>query len=444
MQFKYGLDDKPPLGENLLLGVQWLFIAIPSIMIIGKIVGGFHFPNLPDQVIYLQKLSFVMAVTLFFQILLGHGLPLIAGPSTVLLIGIITSRGVDTETIYFTMMLGGLILALVSATGLFGHLQRLFTPRVIAVVLLLIGFTLMPTVMNLISSPVGTVTSLTHMVFSFCLILGMIVFQKNTKGIWKSTLIVWAILFGSMVYHLLFPEGLSVQKGGDLAPLAFFFKHLTIHFSIDPGVFISFLFCFLALSINDLGSIESLDDLLKPPGMAHRINRGLTFTGMANVLAGFFGVVGPVNFSLSPGVILSTGCASRYTLIPTALILFLLSFSPALMGLIGMVPPVVIGSVLAYILCFQVMAGLFLLFKSEGPFQVETGLIVGLPILLGIIVAFLPAGVIDTFPATLRPVMGNGFVIGTFIAFFLEHLVFRQKRKTSNPRPRKESRSLLK
>ncbi|MGC1405040.1 MAG: solute carrier family 23 protein, partial [Thermodesulfobacteriota bacterium] len=348
-------------------------------------------------------------------------------------IGVISGRGFDAETIYSSMIIGGLILALVSATGLFGHLQRLFTPRVIAVVLLLIGFTLMPTVMNLISGPRGNASPLAHIVFAFCLILGMIVFQKNLKGIWKSTLIVWAILFGSIVYHLLFPEGNSAKKGADLAAFSFFFEVLTVKLSVHPGLLISFFFCFLALSINDLGSIESLDNLLKPSNMPGRINRGLTLTGTANVLAGLLGVVGPVNFSLSPGVILSTGCASRYTLIPTAAILFLLSFSPALMGVIGMIPSVIIGSVLVYILCFQVVAGLVLVFKSEDEFQVETGLVVGLPILLGTVVAFLPAGIIDTFPATLRPVMGNGFVIGIFTAFFLEHLVFRQnKGKRSN------------
>ena len=429
MQFKYGLDDKPPFGENLLLGLQWFFVAIPSILIIGKIVGGLHFAGLPDQVIYLQKLSFVMAVTLFFQILLGHRLPLITGPSTVLLIGVIAARGFDAETIYSTMMLGGLILALVSATGLFGHLQRLFTPRIIAVVLLLIGFTLMPTVMNLISGSRGTASPLAHMVFALCLILGMIVFQKNSKEIWKSTVIVWAILFGSLVYHLLFPGGAAVKTSADLAAFSLFFEHLTLTLTIDPGVLISFFFCYLALSINDLGSMESLDDLLKPSNMPGRVNRGLTFTGTANILAGFFGVVGPVNFSLSPGVILSTGCASRYALIPTAVILFLLSFSPALMGVIGRIPSVVIGSVLVYILCFQVVAGLALVFKSEGEFQVETGLVVGLPILLGTVVAFLPVGIIDTFPVTLRPVLGNGFVVGIFTAFLLEGLLFSPEKR---------------
>ena len=55
------------------------------------------------------------------------------------------------EAIYSSIMVGGLILALFSLTGLFGYLRRLFTPRVVAAVLLLIAFTLTPTVMNLIT-----------------------------------------------------------------------------------------------------------------------------------------------------------------------------------------------------------------------------------------------------------------------------------------------------
>lgn len=438
MQFKYGLDDKPPFFENLLLGLQWIFIAIPSILIIGKIVGGLHFVNPLDQIIYLQKMSFVMGVTLFFQVLLGHRLPLIVGPSTVLLIGVIASRGFSAEAIYSSIMIGGLLLALFSGTGLFGSFRRLFTPRVVAVVLLLIGLTLMPTVINLITQSGGNLSPWPNIVFACGLSLGMFYLQKKLRGIWKSTLIVWAMFLGTVGYYLIFPDGLATAMIPDLGAFSFFFKHLTTGFfnhlqtglSIEPGVLISFLICFLALSINDLASIESMEEMLKPSNMPLRINRGITFTGIANVLAGFFGVVGPVNFSLSPGVILSTGCASRYTLVPTSLALFLLSFSPAALGAIGIVPSVVIGSVLVYILFFQVMAGLMILLQADGGLKFETGLVVGLPLILGTVVAFLPAGMIDSLPVTLRPVLGNGFVVGIFSAFFLEGLVFRQKRRT--------------
>jgi xanthine/uracil permease len=339
------------------------------------------------------------------------------------------SSDVCSSDLYTSLMIGGLVLALFSTTGLFGRLRKLFTTRVVAVVLLLIGFTLMPTVMNLITRPGGRSSAWANLFFAFGLTLGLIVLQKHLKGIWKSTLIVWVMFLGSLGYFLIFPEEWSIGNLSGLASFSFFGQHFISGLSFEPGVLVSFLICFLALSINDLGSIESMEEILNPSQMPQRINRGITLTGMANILAGFFGVIGPVNFSISPGVILSTRCASRYTLIPAAILLFLLSFSPAATGVIGIVPPVIIGSVLLYILCFQVGAGIVLVSKTEGDFQFETGLVIGLPLLLGTMVAFLPAGVIETFPLILRPVLGNGFVIGIFTAFFLEGVIFRKKGK---------------
>jgi xanthine/uracil permease len=427
MVFKYGLDEKPPFLENGLLGLQWLFIALPSILIIGKIVGALHFPSPEAQVLYIQKVSFIAAVTLLFQILWGHRLPLITGPSTVLLIGMIASQGFPLESVYTAMMIGGLLLALCSITGLFGHLQSLFTPRVVAVVLLLIGFTLIPSVMTLIIGPSGTSYSLSKIFFALVLTLTMVFFQSRLKGIWKSTLIVWALLAGSIGYFLLFPQDLGLNHLKDLELLALFNRNLTTKLVLTPGILISFLVCYLALSINDLGSIESLQEILHPSQMTGRINRGITFTGAANILAGFLGVIGPVNFSLSPGVILSTRCASRYTLIPTAILLLCLSLSPMIIGLMGLVPSVVIGCLLLYILCFQVGAGLVLVSRAEGGIQVETGVVIGLPLLLGTLVAFFPPSLTSSFPVTFRPILSNGFVIGVFTAFLLDGFIFKSK-----------------
>lgn len=81
----------------------------------------------------------------------GHRLPLILGPSTVLLIGVIASSSFDQSTVYSLIMVGGTLLGILSLAGLFGYVWRLFTPRVVAVVLILIALTLMPTVINLIT-----------------------------------------------------------------------------------------------------------------------------------------------------------------------------------------------------------------------------------------------------------------------------------------------------
>ena len=364
MQFRYGLEERPPFGALLLFGLQWLAIAVPGIIIIGKVAGGLHFSAWGSQVMYLQKLCFITALTLICQVLWGHRLPLIAGPSTVLLIGVIASRGFPVNTVYSSIFAGGLLLALASVSGVFRYLQALFTARVVAAVLLLISFSLAPTLRNLIVRS-GPASPLANLVFALLFLFAMFLAQRRLSSIWKSTVIVWAMAIGSLVYYLLFghtPEAGAVSTGKAFAG---FFTHLIIRPSFDPGVLVSFLFCFLALSVNDLGSIQAMYELIKPSGMPGRLTRGIAFTGLANAASGLFGVLGPVDFSLSPGVVASSGCASRFTLLPAACILLLLAFSPLTIGVIGHIPPTVIGCVFTYILCAQVATGLSVLLQAS-------------------------------------------------------------------------------
>ncbi len=120
MRFKYQLDEWPPFTELLLLGLQWFAISIPGIIIVGKVVSIIHGNGITDQTIYLQKMSFMVAVALFTQIFWGHRLPLVVGPSTVLLIGIIASSNFDSSIIYSSIMIGGAILVILSFSGLLG------------------------------------------------------------------------------------------------------------------------------------------------------------------------------------------------------------------------------------------------------------------------------------------------------------------------------------
>jgi xanthine/uracil permease len=206
-----------------------------------------------------------------------------------------------------------------------------------------------------------------------------------------------------------------------------FFDNLVTRWSFEGGVLVSFLLCFLALSINDLGSIQSMKEMLNPSHMPMRINRGITFTGLANIFAGFLGIVGPVNFSLSPGVITVTRSASRFTLIPASILLCLLSFSPLLISFLGNIPSAVIGGSLIYILYFQIAAGKNIAFRSREDLSLENTIVIGIPVLTGIIVAFLPKSFLHLLPISLRPIMGNGFVMGVVLVLILEHLISKKK-----------------
>lgn len=69
--------------------------------------------------------------------------------------------------------------------------------------------------------------------------------------------------------------------------------------------------------------------------------------------------------------------------------------------------------------------GLTVLFESVEKLELEDCLVVGMPVILAIIVAFLPLPVIQSFPALIRPVAGNSFVVGVIAVLFLEHVLFK-------------------
>ena len=149
-------------------------------------------------------------------------------------------------------------------------------------------------------------------------------------------------------------------------------------------------------------------------------------TGLANLAAGFLGIIGQVNYSLSPGVVASSRCLSRFALVPAAVLMLAVAFSPAAIALMEAVPSVVVGSAMLYILCAQMAAGIMVLTEDERGAGFNGGLVVGIPLLVAVVVAFMPGEVVASYPALIRPVAGNSFVMGVLAVLFLEHILFRQ------------------
>ena len=87
----------------------------------------------------------------------------------------------------------------------------------------------------------------------------------------------------------------------------------------------------------------------------------MTVTGLSNALAGFLGVIGLVNFSLTAGIIAFNGNASRISFLPAALIMLVVAFMPPLTAIAWSVPPVVVGVILLHIMSLQLAAGLMVL-----------------------------------------------------------------------------------
>lgn len=415
MQLRYELDEVPPKKEFLAISMQWIAVIASILIIGGRVVAEMHYESDFEKTSYLQKVFFVAGITLLLQLFFGHRLPLVVGPSAVLMVGIYASIESGVESIYTAIAIGGAILFIFAITGKLYLLKKFFTERVISVVLILVAITLIPAIMDLILAEVPFF----NLIFSIAFLISLIAFNTRVRGFWNSNLILFALLFGSAVYMLIFPQSLAISE----FKIAGFIHSLDLNPSFRVEVIFAFLICFLALAINDLSSIYSLGEILRAGGMNKRITRGVSLTGISNMISGFFGVVGMVNYTLSPGMISATKCASRFTLVPAGLTLMIIAFIPAIISVFGAIPKAVIGSIFLYIMVSQLSLA-FSMLKVE---DIESGLAVGFPVLLAVLITFLPETALRSFPEVLRPILGNSFLLGVLTAILMEHMILRNR-----------------
>ena len=121
----------------------------------------------------------------------------------------------------------------------------------------------------------------------------------------------------------------------------------------------------------------------------------------------------------------STGCASRYALIPATLLLTLCSLSPDLIWVLTAIPSPVIGVILLFLMGTQLAASLEMVHSTGSVRSFADGLTIGLPLMLAMLFQLMPKGIV---PAVIEPLVGNGFAMGVIAVIIMEHIVNREKR----------------
>lgn len=417
MKLKYNIDDKMPFGQMMLYAVQWFILGVAVVATSVFVATG----TPGEKLFYAQKLFAVMGITGLLQVVVGHRMPLVVGPAAVLLVGVISSlgAGADSEAVYSSIALGGVLVALLTIGGAMRYVQRLFTPRIVVVILMLIAFTLTPVIKGLVFPAMATTEEhLFGLVFTLVACPLMVVLNRTLRGVAKSLVIPIALVAGSVAYYIFFDMPTVVESSVS-------FEGLFISsFSFDWGLVVAFVICFVALLINDIGSIESLGSMLKTEDMDSRLKRGVRLTGVMNVVAGSMGVLGPVNFSMSPGVIASTGCASRRALIPATLLLAICALSPDLIWALTNIPNPVIGVILLFLMGTQLAASFEMLHSTRSVQSFADGLTVGLPLMMAMLFQLMPRGIV---PEVIEPLVGNGFAMGVLVVIIMEHVINRSK-----------------
>lgn len=422
MDLRYKLDERPPLGQLLMYSMQWFVLAVAVVITSLFIAVG----SPAERVLYAQKVFALMGVATIVQALWGHRMPIVVGPASVLLVGIITALAaqgemVNTNKIYTALIVGGLIVTLLSAGRMIERLQKVFTPRIVIVIMMLIAVTLGPTIKNLIFPAGEEARHAFGLWFTLLGIPAMSLASSKLRGVAKSLLVPAALIVGCVIYYSIYGGMGIVMDKFSASEGALLLSAL----EVDWSMIAAFVFCYIALLINDIGSIQSLGAMLQVEDLQKRSRRGVSLTGLFNIAAGAMGVIGPVNYSMSPGVIASSNCASRYAVVPAGLALVVCAFVPDLIAVMSAIPNTVIGVILLYLMGTQLAASFSMLSTSDSARNFEECLIVGLPVMVALVFGIIPMSVI---PAMLRPIIGNGFVMGVVTVMLLEHVILRPRK----------------
>ena len=418
---RYNLEDKPRPLPMILYGLQWWIVTIPALIVMGLVLAKLHYgADSLAQTIYMQKMFAILGVTLLVQILFGHKLPLVAGPASVLLVGILAIFSSSISVIYTAIAIGGFAMALMAVSGILKVMQKVFTTRIIVTIMFLIPITLAPTIINL--SFKDAVNPLFNLGFVLALTLLIILLNRFLQGIWKSTTLIWGILFASLVIYFLHPTIAEAAPAGTGAS-GLNIHALLISPEFDFGVIFAFLFCAIAILIGEVGSIQAVGKMIGADQMAKRTQRGVFFSGLSSAFSGLFGVIGSTDFSLSPGIIGATRSASRFPFIISGFLLILCAFLPSLIQVLLHIPNVVMGVVLLYVMTTQFAAGFQMSMQQKAITHFNDGVIIGMPLMVALLIAFAPMEVNQHIPAIIRPLLGNSLVMGIVMVLVLEHLV---------------------
>jgi len=422
----YRLNDLPPWPKGLLYGLQWVLIFFPTLAIISSISVNYLGFQGREVVLFFQRMLLVTGLVTILQTIWGHRLPLLDGPSSALLLGFVVSAPQGIPVIQGGMMTGGLFLLLLSALGLMRHLERFFTDNVVGVILILIAVTLLPYVgPMIIQIRPGESGDIFVFGVSLTVIMAIAFGSHHLRGFSKTISLFLGIILGTLFLAI----GGRVSLP-DLGPTPWF--SVPEPFFPDPPRFslpitLSFLIAYLAVIVNGVGSIYSVEEVVGKSETGARVTRGTGLTGMGGILAGACGVIGTVSFGISPGVILVTRVGTRYAVTLCGVFLVGLAFFQKILVLFSAIPLSVIGAAMVTGLAAQVGAGISVLTRSGRPLDGRDYLVIGIPILLGGIVPFLPEAFLGMFPAELQAVIKNGMVVGILTVLLLEHLLLRAK-----------------
>jgi xanthine/uracil permease len=435
----YGLHDTPRGAVLFLASLQWLMFMIANVITVPIVLGHAFGLTSAEIALFTTRTLFVCGLIGLLQALMGHRYAVLEGPAGmwwgVFMVLIQMTQQVGESVgelqsdLEFGLIIAGVLYVLLAVCGWLRHIQYLFTPAVTGSFLILLALQLSKDILaGLLGIGFRHATDVQPAiaVLSLALIVFTLTLMVRGRGLVQNMAVLIGLVAGWLVYGLLGwlewpnPGAEPVFSLPRLLPWGTPRFHL--------GIVLTCALTALILLSNLIASIQAFATAIGETAEAERFRGGTLVSGIGAMLAGLFGTVGAVPLTAAAGLVSLTGIASRLPFLIASVVLTVLGFLPVVGEYAATLPTPVGYAVLLTV--FVQLLGYGLRDLKKLALDQRDLWVVGLPLLTGVGLLFVPGQAWAKMPALFGYLLGNGLIVGVVLVLLLEHLVFRRKSDT--------------
>lgn len=421
----YGINDKPSLSTQILLGLQHIFAAFGGIIVVPLVISSSLGFDSKTSTALISASILAAGVATFIQARgigpVGARVACIMGTDfTFVTPAIAVGSIAGLPGIIGATILGSFVEII--SSFFIKPLMKLFPPLVTGTVICLIGLTLLPVSIDWAAGGVGSANYGSLQNISIALLVMTITLLLNHYG--KGMTSTASILIGMVAgYVICIPLGMVNFSSISEASWLSLPKIFEYGVDFNPKYVISFIPAYFVTVIETVGCLKAIGQVSGLKDEENRIGAGVLGDGVGSMIAGVLGTFPNTTFSQNVGLIPLTKVASRYVVIMAGILLVILGLFPKFAALINIMPQPVLGGV--GIVMFGTVAASGIQTLSRVKLTNRNLLIIATSIGLGLGVTFRPDFVAQ-LPEGLKMIFASGISTGTITALIL-NLILKEK-----------------
>lgn len=416
---EYGIEDEPPLGESVALGVQHLLAMFLSTVALPLVIAGAIGLGGADTTFIVQMALLVAGIATIVQVYpigpVGARLPIVMGTSA-----IFVSPLIDIGTSFGIAAIFGAVLVAAPVEVVIGYffddVENFFPPLVTGIVVMLVGLTLIPIAIQYSAGTPGTDAfgSMANLGLAALVLIVALVANQFFGGFMRAASVLIAVVVG---YLAAIPLGLLDLS--TVADAAWFSLPTPLAFGLEfePSAILLAAFAYVITSMETIGDVAGTTEAVGRDPTSEETTGGLLADGVMSAFAAVFNAFPNTSFSQNVGLISFTGIASRFVVAITGVFLIVLGLVPKVAAVVSAMPNPVLGG--AAVILFGMIFSMGLRIVTRGADLTRRNLtIIATSIVLGVGVEWR-SDALAQLPDDIQVLATSGLIVGGVTALVL-------------------------